>query len=498
MPERLTAKQLIELTLDADSFESWDDEPVEPWLGEDYARELEHARARSGVDEAVITGGGSIDGFPVAVIVGEFAFLGGSIGTAAARRVIAAVERATRDGLAVLAAPVSGGTRMQEGTVAFLQMAAITSAVTEHKTAGLPYLVYLRHPTTGGVFASWGSLGHITVAEPDALIGFLGPKVYRELHGHDFPRGVQTGENLYAHGLVDAVLPPATLRTMAGHVLAITHARGASRAPAQPVGSSARGANAWESIEISRRPGRPGVRTLLRHAAEHVTWLNGTGEGEMDKAAKVALATIGGRGVAVVGLDRHAQAHDEPLGPGTLRQVRRGMELASGLGLPLVTVIDTPGAALSRDAEEGGLGGQIARCLADLLALPVPTVSVLMGQGTGGGALALVPTNRVIAAEHAWLAPLPPEGASVIRFGTVDRAAEMAEAQGVSAGRLLDAGIVDEVVPERPAADREPADFCERLGAAIERHLAELQSETDLVGRRRARYASLTRSAEQV
>ena len=103
------------------------------------------------------------------MVAGEFGFLAGSIGVAAADRLIAAVERATEEGLPLLAAPVSGGTRMQEGTVAFLQMVGITAAIARHKQAGLPYLVYLRNPTFGGVLASWGSLGHVTIAEPARL-----------------------------------------------------------------------------------------------------------------------------------------------------------------------------------------------------------------------------------------------------------------------------------------------------------------------------------------
>ena len=97
---------------------------------------------------------------------------------------------------------------MQEGTVAFLRMATITAAVAAHQEAGLPYVVYLRHPTTGGVFASWASVGHLTLAEPGALIGFLGPRVCEALTGVPMPDGVQTAENLLAHGLVDAVVPP--------------------------------------------------------------------------------------------------------------------------------------------------------------------------------------------------------------------------------------------------------------------------------------------------
>ena len=157
----------------------------------------------------MITGEGLLRERRVAVAAWEFGFLGGSVGLGAGERLTAAVERATAERLPLVVLPASGGTRMQEGTLAFLQMIKITAAVTAHKSAGLPYLVYLRHPTTGGVFApSWASLGHLTLAEPGALIGFLGPRVYEALAGRPFPDGVQTAENLRAHGLVDAVLPP--------------------------------------------------------------------------------------------------------------------------------------------------------------------------------------------------------------------------------------------------------------------------------------------------
>jgi acetyl-CoA carboxylase carboxyl transferase subunit beta len=150
------------------------------------------------------------------------------------------------------------------------------------------------------------------------------------------------------------------------------------------------------------------------------------------------------------------------------------MRLAEELRLPLVTIIDTPGAALSREAEEGGLAGEIARCLADLVVLGSPTLCILLGEGTGGGALALLPADRVIAAEHAWLSPLPPEGASAIVHRTVERAPEMAAAQGVRSRDLLANGIVDRIVPERPDAADEPEAFLARLGRVIEHELVGL------------------------
>src|SRR6478736_5647754 len=217
----MNATELLEAVVDPGSFVSWDAEPEQPGLSEEYARDLAKARERSGADESVITGAGLIRGRRVALIVSEFSFLAGSIGHAAAQRIVAAIERATAEGLPLLAGPASGGTRMQEGTLAFLSMVKITGAVRAHRQAGLPYLVYLRHPTTGGVMASWGSLGHITVAEPGALLGFLGPRVYEALYGRPFPDNVQVAENLFDKGLVDAVVPPEQLPDVVHRALSI-------------------------------------------------------------------------------------------------------------------------------------------------------------------------------------------------------------------------------------------------------------------------------------
>src|ERR671914_202322 len=211
-PARLSARELLQLVL-GDTFDSWDTPIDLAGLAPKYAAQLVAARERAGTDEAVVTGAGAIDGTAVAVIAGEFAFLGGSIGRATARRIVAAVHRATRERLPLLVATASGGTRMQEGTPAFVEMVSISKALVAHKAASLPYLVYLRHPTTGGVFASWGSLGHVTVAEPGALVGFLGPRVFEHLYGEKFPAGIQIAENLQRHGVIDGVVPLDAVRS---------------------------------------------------------------------------------------------------------------------------------------------------------------------------------------------------------------------------------------------------------------------------------------------
>lgn len=475
--------ELIHMVLDPGTFTCWDGPLVPgPPRSPSYDQALAAARARTGRDESVLTGEGRINGRRVALVGGDPGFLGGSIGVAAGERLTAGIERATAERLPLVAFPVGGGTRMQEGTIAFLQMVKITQAVTTHKARNLPYLVYLRDPTMGGVFASWGSLGHVQIAEPDSLIGFLGPRVYQALYGQPFPAGVQTSENLQAHGIIDAVCPPEDLAGLLDRILTVVLARreqgllserGLS-APEPAAAAALPDTPAWESILRTRDLRRPGVRDLLDTSASEVTMLNGTGDGLTHPGSVLALARFGPAPCVLLGQCRQGQTLDNPLDAAALREARRGMRLARELRLPLVTVIDTPGAALSRDAEERGLAGEIARSLADLITLPVPTVSLLLGQGSGGIALALAPADRVLACEHAWLAPLPPEGASAIMFHDTDHAAELAAAQGVRSADLLSAGIIDAVIAEPP--DAAPGDFCGRVAAALTRELISVMA----------------------
>ena len=485
MAKRPNATELIDLVLDAGSWESWDAPPSYGDISAAYQADLAAARERSGVDEAVITGAGTMHGRRVAVVASEFRFLAGSIGRATAERLISAIQRATAEGLPLLAAPASGGTRMQEGTPAFVQMVRIGEAVAAHRAAGLPYLVYLRHPTTGGVMASWGSLGHVTVAEPGALLGFLGPKVYEVLQGRPFPEGVQQAENLYAHGIIDGIVPPEEIAALLDRALTILTARpgldtaspsngSRSETPAHVGGSASDAApDTWDAITRSRRPDRPGVRALLKLAASDVVPLNGTGQGERDPGVMTALARFSDAPCLVLAQDRREQAV-QPFGPEGLREAQRGLRLAAELRLPVLTVIDTRGAALSPEAENGGLAGEIARCLAALVTVKAPTLCLMLGEGNGGGALAFLPADRVVAAQHAWLSPLPPEGASAIVYGDGSHAAEMAAKQRVLALELAGLGVVDRIVPEMPDAADEPLDFCRRVGAVLQEELTGL------------------------
>ncbi|HEY1822950.1 MAG TPA: carboxyl transferase domain-containing protein [Trebonia sp.] len=514
---RPSMARLLEILLDGELL-SWDAPAGGPPRyadSPDYRRALERARVRSGSDEAVITGLGHLAGRPVAVIASNYAFLTGSVGATAGNRVIAAVERATAERLPVLGIAASAGTRMQEGTPAFVRMAGIASVIAEHQRAGLAYVTYLRHPTLGGVLASWGSLGQVTLAEPGALIGFLGPKVYAALHGEEFPSGIQTAEHLFEHGLVDAVVPPDRLRPALIRVFGLmldspTAQAAESPAPESESPAAARqvpdplmpaplpAPTAWESVTATRDPVRPGLRELLACASDAFT-LADAGPASPASGALLALARFGGWPCVVTGHDRSAPA-DHPGGPASLRLAQRAGRLAASLRLPLVTVIDTPGSELSARAEEDGTSREIATCLAVMATLEVPTLSVLLGQGGGGAALALLPTDRAIAASHSWLTPLPPEGASVILHSTVTRAAEVSEQQRIRARDLFDLGLVDVLIDEKPDAANAPGPFLGSMTAAIEDQLRALSAEPagQRHARRRGRWRALSDDLEPV
>jgi acyl-CoA carboxylase subunit beta len=471
--------RLLEILLD-DELLSWDvpaGGPPRYADFPDYRRALDKARARSGSDEAVITGQGRLAGRRIAVIANNYAFLTGSIGAAAGDRIIGAVERATAERLPILGITASSGTRMEEGTPAFLRMAGIASAIAEHRRAGLAYVTYLRHPTLGGVLASWGSLGHVTLAEPGALIGFLGPKVYLALHGEEFPPGIQTAEHLFEHGLVDAVLPPDRLRSALGRVFDLIldsptpPVQESPIAASQILDSPMPASRAWESVIATRDPDRPGLRELLACASDAFT-LADAGSASEASGSLLALARFGGSRCVMIGHDRDAPA-DHPGGPSALRLAQRACQLAASLRLPLVTVIDSPGSELSVRAEEDGTSREIATCLTAMATLEVPTLSVLLGRGAGGAALALLPADRVVAASHSWLTPLPPEGASVILHSTVNRAPEVSDLQRIRAHDLARLGVVDVLIEEKP----DPGKFLSSVAEAIEEQLRAISAE---------------------
>ena len=479
-----SAAERVALVTDDGSFEEWDadvasDDPLCFSDTKPYRERLAEAQRTTGLAEAVLTGQAALDGRPFAVVAGEFGFLGGSIGVATAERVARTFERALAERLPLVALPASGGSRMQEGTLAVIGMAKLADAAGRLRAAGLPYVVCLTNPTMGGVLASWGSLGTVTFALPDATVGFAGPRVVELLTGRALPSRVQRSETLLAQGLIDDVVPASELRSGVARVLAVAagcEEDGAgspvSSAPAAPLAADR---DAWASIQHGRDRRRPGAGALLDAIAVDVTVLRGARDGHPDDpACFAALARVAGFPAVVIAQRRRGDGTPAVMNPAGYRKARRAMALAAELRLPLVTVVDTPGAELSEDAERGGLAGQIAGCLADMAALPVPTVAILLGEGGSGGALALLNADRVLVAEHASLGVIAPEGASAILYRDVEHAAELAATQGGASWQLLDAGIADTLIPEPRPAHEEPDAFLARIDAALSATLADI------------------------
>jgi acyl-CoA carboxylase subunit beta len=452
----LSSLRAVEATTDSDTFHRWDGAfaAFEP-LSEDYSRQLYAASSTSGVDESVLVGDARIGGVRTAVLAWEFGFLGGSVGVGTAARVVGAVRRATAEGLPLVAMPRSGGTRMQEGAPAFVQMVAIAAALAEHRAAGLPYLVHLCGPTTGGVLATLGSAGDITSAEPGAMVGFLGPRAFSAITGEVFPEGIQTAENLLTRGLIDAIVPwdelrdrwATILRLWADRVVAVPAVADAGPAARVGVpGGPESAAQLWEYVQVSRQADRIDSEQFLAAHLSDTVVIPGTMRGELAQGALVALGRLDGIPVVVAATtDRRS---GEPLTVGGLRTIRRGISLAQQWGLPMVTLVDTLGAQLSVEGEQSGIAGEISRVMLALVSARTPTVALLLGAGTGGAALALLATDRIVAGSHTWVAPLAPEGAAAIRHGGTHDPAQIAWDQRIGVHALAELGFIDRVVRE--------------------------------------------------
>lgn len=473
----LRARDLVGFLTDSGSFKPWDEDVLAKDLlsfkdSQAYGERLADLETTSGCSEAVLTGGALLGGRPLALVLSEFAFLGGSLGVATSERVVRAFDRARIKRWPLLAMTASGGARMQEGVLGFVQMVTTTAAAARYLREGLPFIVYLMDPTLGAVLASYGSLGHVTFAMPGALIGFAGPRAVRALAGEDLPRTVQYSENLIEVGLVDDLVAPRALRERVGAILEALAPVGRPSPELAVDEPAAEPREAWACVAASRSPERPGARRVLESVARYVTELRGDALGADDSGVIAAIARVGEVPIIFLGYDRRPAGSRAGVTPAGLRKARRAMALAEGLRVPLLTVIDTPGAELSRGSEENGLSRHIALCLSQLLQLSVPTLSLLMGEGSGGAALALLPADRILAAENAWLAPIAPEGAAAILYGTSGRAAELASAQRIGSDDLAHFGIVDYVISEDGGSEA----FVARLGRILGKELPALVS----------------------
>lgn len=480
----LSAREWIELLFDAGSFdEQFTGIPTpDPLHFEDsqpYPERLAEAREKSGGDEAVLTGTAKIGGLPVIVAVSDFRFIGGSMGYAVGQRVAHAMDRAGSGKIPFVAVTCSGGARMQEGMVALLQMAKTAAAAARLHEAGVPMISVLANPTTGGVFASYGTQADVILAEAGAMVGFAGPRV-RAVHDANEERESLSAEELMGHGQIDLVVPRESLRDRLVTLVSLVRHTAAPDLDLLPppveVRQQERG---WTVVERARHADRPRALTYIRALASDFFELRGDRTGTDDPALIGGLARIGDTNVVVIGQERgdltlEGARHDGRVSPAGYRKARRLMLLAERLKLPLITFVDTPGAHDGIADEAAGLAIAISDCLATMASLTTPSVSVVIGEGGSGGALALTWADRVLMQQNAMYAITSPEGAAAILFRDRARAPEVAEALGVAAGDLFSLGVIDAIIPE-PAggAHADPEGAVRLLRPALRRALAE-------------------------
>lgn len=411
-------------------------------------------RAASLEHESVRTGVGTVGGAEVVLIEGDFEVIGGSMGLVHGEKVVRAYDRAVERRLPVVVVTRSGGARMQEGMVSLVQMARAAAAARRHADAGLLSIAVHRSPTTGGVFASYGSLTDLRVVEAGATIGFAGPRVVEQTTGASVAGRSHQADTAFAAGVVDAVLPADELEAWVAAALGVgTVALDVAEPPtgtddgAAPVATEGSDGPAWAAVLDARRLGRPtGIHAA---AALCESWVELSAG--IDPVVRVALASVGdGRRAVVVALDRYAGS-GKPT-PDGFRLAQRGIELAGRLGLPVVAFVDTPGADPGSDAENDGVAREIARTFAAMAAVPVPTVGVCVGEGGSGGALAFVAADVFLVQQGAIFSVIGPEGAAAILERDAARAPVVAGLLRLTSADLLDLGIVDAVVPEADGA----------------------------------------------
>ena len=538
---RLSASSRIEQLVDSGSWEERDPglQSVDV-LGftdqKTYPDRLVAAQTATGMRDAAVWGTASVGDTPVALCVMDFGFMGGSMGAVVGEKVTRAAELALERRIPLVVVSASGGARMQEGTIALMQLAKSLAALERLRAAGVPYLSILSDPTTGGVFASFAAVGDVNIAEPNALIGFAGARVSAGTIAQELPAGFQRSEFLFAHGFIDRIVTRHDMRDELIGLLAILRPRTAMaaappvEAPAPPgfrslsflaslaerVGEATTStstssstpavepadpkAAVWARVQLARNLRRPRTLDFIAAMTHGFVELHGDRLFGDDAAVVAGLAHLDGRRVAVIGHQKGADTEENVRRnfgmphPEGYRKSMRVMELAERFGLPVVTFVDVPGAHPGPESEERGIAEAIARSVALMSRLRTPVVAVITGEGGSGGALALAVGDVVIALENAVYSVISPEGCAAILWRTSEEAPSAALAMRMTAADQEALGIVDIVVPEPgDGAQSDHAETARRLRAVIVANLARFDAMTidDLMDARYRRYRDI-------
>lgn len=506
---RVHARRRIEMVTDEGSFEEWDSDLQggNPLEYKGYEEKLEKLQEKTGLSEAVITGKAKIDGRETAIGVCDGRFLMASMGEAVGEKIARAVERATEERLPVILFACSGGARMQEGIVSLMQMAKTSAALKHHSDAGLLYISILTDPTTGGVTASFAMLGDVILAEPKALIGFAGPRVIEQTIGQKLPEGFQRAEFLLEHGFLDAIVERPQMKAVLSKILAL-HENGKGtdfnrKECAQDLvadGRKEEKLTAWQRVELSRRKDRPVGSDYIDALFTDFVEFHGDRYFADDKAIIGGVARFHGMPVTVIAQAKGRNTKENiernfgmPK-PEGYRKALRLMKQAEKFARPVICLVDTPGAFCGLEAEERGQGEAIAKNIYEMSGLKVPVVSIIIGEGGSGGALAIATADEVWMLENSIYSILSPEGFASILWKDSSKAKEAAEVMKLTAENLKSQGIVERVFAEPQTYTVQNMDsVIMQINEAIEEFLMKYgsMSEQELIRHRYERFRNM-------
>ena len=466
-----------------------------------YADKAAETKAKTGLEESIIVGTAAISGVPVVLGVMDFAFFGGSLGSGTGERIVCAADEAIRLRRPLVLFCASGGARMHEGIVSLMQMSRTTAAIARLHEEGLPYIAVLTDPTTGGVSASYAFVGDLVISEPQALIGFAGRRVIENTIKQKLPADFQTAEYLKAHGFLDAIVERKDLADWLAKTLSYFRP---SQSPAKVKAPSAKASkakarSAWETVQLARDKDRPTNRDYIELACDDFIELHGDRLVADDPALVGGFATIAGIKVMLLGhlkgrtMEENLKSNFGMANPDGYRKALRLMRLAEFFHLPVVTLVDTPGAYPGLEAEARGQAEAIARDLYEMARLKTPIVSVITGEGGSGGAIGLAVGDRVMMLQNAVYSVISPEGCASILWRDGHKAAEAAEALKITSDSLLGLGIIDAVIPEGGASKPDKAKIAANVKAAVAAALSELIAlpVDELVDKRYAKIMAL-------
>ena len=464
---RVHAYRRIEMLVDDGSFIEWNKTmPISnPLDFPDYETKLEEERQKSKLNEAVVTGEATIGNVRTAIAVCDARFMMSSMGRVVGEKITAAVEKATKEKMPIIIYSCSGGARMQEGMISLMQMAKTSAALKKHHEAGQLFISFLTDPTMGGVSASFAMLGDIILAEPKALIGFAGPRVIAQTIGTKLPEGFQSAEFLLEHGFIDAIVERSEQRSVLKKILR-AHTSGFKKVARQesqdentekvaekrPKVKAPK--TAWDSVLLSRRPDRPTAKDYIDRMFSFFLELHGDRLSGDDGAIIGGIANYYGKPVMVVAEQKGKSIKENKIrnfgmpNPSGYRKALRLMKHAQKFNMPIICIVDTPGAFCGIEAEEKGQAEAIARALFEMSDMTVPILSVVIGEGGSGGALALAVANEVWMLEHSIYSILSPEGFASILYKDAKKSKEAAEVMKITSKELLALGVIDRVIKE--------------------------------------------------